>query len=73
MASENVVTLSDDNFSDTIGADGEPVLVASGLIGAAHVKQSPQFSMKSLTNRSATSRSRSSTSTTRLTPHVSTK
>ena len=27
MASENVVTLSDDNFSDTIGADGEPVLV----------------------------------------------
>ena len=27
MASENVVTLSDENFADTIGGDGEPVLV----------------------------------------------
>jgi len=27
MASENVTTLSDDNFSDTISSDGEPVLV----------------------------------------------
>ncbi len=27
MASENVVTLSDDNFADTIAGDGEPVLV----------------------------------------------
>lgn len=27
MASENVVTLSDENFADTISSDGEPVLV----------------------------------------------
>jgi len=27
MASENVTILSDDNFSDTVSAEGEPVLV----------------------------------------------
>ena len=27
MASENVVTLSDDDFADVIAADGEPILV----------------------------------------------
>jgi len=27
MASEHITTLSDDTFADTVGADGEPVLV----------------------------------------------